>query len=119
VQNTLYLFAMTPSDLLRLVAVIVGAKLIGLFIFWLFYGVCNLGAGLSMRLAHLWATLLFLIAIFCVFRDLMKYFVFWHYTPGPYSGVLGDAILVLALSLLWMILVWTIWPKPRRVALAV
>jgi hypothetical protein len=72
-----------------------------------------------MRLAHTYIVVLLVTCFFFVFRDLMQYFVWWHYTPGPLSGVMGDAILVLAISFLWLILIWTIWPRPKRVAVGI
>ena len=118
-QDIFYLTALTPAHLGLLIAVIVGCKLIGLLIFLLFYSVCNLPAGLSMRLANTYSVVLLLISLFCVFSDLTRYFVWWHYTPGPASGVMGDAILLLALCFVWLVLVWAVWPRPKRVAVGV
>ena len=115
-QGIFYLTAIRPADLGLLIAVAVGCKLLGLLIFFVFYSVCNLSAGLSMRLAHTYIVFMLVVSYLFVFRDLMQYFVWWHYTPGPVSGVMGDAILVLALCALWLILVWGIWPRPKRVA---
>ncbi len=112
-ENILYLFAITPHDLGMLIAVIAGCWLISLIIFWVFYSLCSLAAGLSMRLGYTYGIVLFLISIFFVFRDLKEYFVWWHYTPGPTNAVIADAVLVLAICLLKLILMWAIWPKPK------
>ena len=113
-EDTFWLFAMTARDLGMFLAIIAGAWLISFLIFWLFYGGCSLAAGLSMRLGYTYGLILFLIAIFFVFRDIKEYFVWWHYTPGSTSAVMNDAILVWALSFVWLVLMWFIWPRPRR-----
>ena len=114
-ENTLYLFAMLSNgrDLGLFLLVILGAVALGLLAFWLFYGLCSLSAGLSMRLGHTFGLLYFLVAVFFVVRELKEYFVWWHYTPGPTTAVMADAVLIWALSALWLILIWAIWPRPR------
>lgn len=112
--DTLYLLAITGRDLALLLGVVVGCWLLGLLIFWLFYGGCALAAGLSMRIGYTFGLIVFLILIFFVLRDLREYFVWWQFTPGPTAAVMNSAILVLALSVLWLVLIWAIWPRPRR-----
>jgi len=118
VENTLYLLGISGSDLGLLLGVLAGCWLLGLLIFWLFYALCALPAGLAMRLGYTFALAFFLTCIFFVFRDLKEYFVWWHYTPGPKQAVMADAILVLALSVVWLVLIWAIWPRPSRTASA-
>lgn len=117
-ENILYLFAMgnNPSDLGLLIGVGVGCWLIGLVFFWVFYGLCSLAAGLSMRLGYTYAIVLFLVAVFFVFTDLREYFAWWRYTPGPTTGVIGDFVLLMVIVLLKIVLMWSIWPRPRREA---
>lgn len=118
-EEVLYLFAITPHDLGLLVAVALGCWLISLLIFWTFYGICSLTAGLSMRLGYTYGCVLFLVAIFFVFADLTKYFVWWHYTPGSPLAVAADAVLLLGIALLKLIVVWAIWPRPARAGAAI
>jgi len=113
-ESTLYLFAMDAHDLLMLIIVALSCWLTTLMIFWIFYGLCALAPGLSMRLGYTFGILLFLICIFFVFRDLKEYFVWWQYTPGRTMAVVADAVLVLAVALLQLLLIWTIWPRPKR-----
>lgn len=113
-QNVLYIFAMRGPEVGLLLGVIAGSWLIGLIIFWLYYGLCSLSAGLAMRLGYTFSLLLFLVSIFFVFPQLTRFFAFWQYSPAPRGAVLNDAILVLALSVIWLFLMWALWPRPRR-----
>lgn len=115
-ESILYLFAMVrePRDFGMLVAVAAGCWLLSLFIYWVFYGLCSLAAGLSIRLGYTYGIVLFVIAVLFVFPDLKEYFVWWRYSPGPSSGVMGDFILLMAVALLKLVLFWAIWPRPRK-----
>jgi hypothetical protein len=116
-ENILYLFALIrqPRDLGLLVAAGVGCWLLSLFIYWVFYGLCALAAGLSIRLAYTYGIIVFAIGVLFVFPDLKEYFVWWRYSPGPTSGVIGDFILLMSVVILHLILMWAIWPRPRKI----
>lgn len=113
-DSIFYIFAMNAHDIWLLILVLACAYVFRLVVFWLFYGLCGLAAGLSMRLAYTFGLLYLLVGLFFVVRDLKEYFVWWHYTPGPRAAVMNDAILVWAFSALWLVLIWAIWPRPRR-----
>jgi hypothetical protein len=116
-ENTLFLAALAhnPKDLAMFIAAAIGSWLMGLLVFAIFYGWCRLSAGFAMRLGYTFALFLFLVALFFVFVDLSRYFVWWQYTPGTTNAVMNDAILLLALSVVWLVVIWTVWPKPRKV----
>lgn len=119
-EQVLYLFAMLHNahDLGLMLGVLVGAWIASLLIFWVFYSGCSLGAGLSMRVGCTFGVVLMLICTCFVFRDLKEYFIWWHYTPGPTPAVMADAILLWGLSIVWLVLIWAIWPRPRRIEAA-
>jgi len=113
VENTLYLVAMDGLQLATFLALALGCWAAGILIFFLFYGPCALAPGLAMRLGYTFGLSIFLVCVFFVFRDVSVYFAWWRYSPGPTTGVMGDAILLLAVSLIWLLVIWTAWPKPR------
>ena len=112
-ENTLYLAAMNGTQLAIFLAVMVGCWGLGLIVFFLFYGACSLAPGLSMRLGYTFGLLMFWVSAFFAFRDITPFFAWWRYSPGPTTGVLGDAILLIAVSLIWLLVIWTAWPRPR------
>jgi hypothetical protein len=113
-DNLMKLEAMTPLDVRNWLIVVFGCWALSLLIFWLFYALCNLPAGLAMRIGYTFGLIGFFEGFYLFHLKIPVGLLFPGGSTTATPIQVAFAVVVMSLPFIWLALIWLWWPRPRR-----